>query len=335
MKKVVIIGPYTSIGGVSIHIRRLMLLLKEYYVFQIINESPSKSSDSNVLNIREGNVFKYFEAICSAEIAHIHSGIYWLRFIHVLFSKLLFKQVILTIHSYRNKSLSEKILTHLSIFFSNNLIIVSEEIRDALRIREHPILPAFIPPAINNEEKLPEDLIQLIKSKENKQIISANAFQIATFNNEDLYGIDMCIDCARYFRKNKIDAYIIFIIASLQNGKELFSMYSQSIQNEKLEDYIILYPKPISFVRLILKSNIILRPTNTDGDALTIREALYLNKPVIASDVVKRPRGTTLFKTRDFADLINKLESILQHSSKKLHNSSKIDYKEIYRKIYS
>jgi hypothetical protein len=55
----------------------------------------------------------------------------------------------------------------------------------------------------------------------------------------------------------------------------------------------------------------VIRPTNTDGDSLTIREGLYLNKIVLASDVVQRPEGTKLFKTRNAMDLFEQMKLLI------------------------
>ena len=59
------------------------------------------------------------------------------------------------------------------------------------------------------------------------------------------------------------------------------------------------------------KVNLSIRPTITDGDAISIREALYFNCEVIASDVVKRPEGTVYFKCRDIDDLYYQTSKIL------------------------
>jgi len=49
------------------------------------------------------------------------------------------------------------------------------------------------------------------------------------------------------------------------------------------------------------------RPTLADGDALTVREALALGTPCVASDVTARPEGTIVFRTGDADDLADKL----------------------------
>lgn len=49
------------------------------------------------------------------------------------------------------------------------------------------------------------------------------------------------------------------------------------------------------------------RPTLADGDALTVREALALGTPCVASDACARPEGTIVFRAGHAADLAAKL----------------------------
>ena len=44
-----------------------------------------------------------------------------------------------------------------------------------------------------------------------------------------------------------------------------------------------------------------MRPTRTDGDAVSIREAMHFGRPVVASDAVPRPEGVVTFPSRDQA----------------------------------
>jgi glycosyltransferase involved in cell wall biosynthesis len=53
---------------------------------------------------------------------------------------------------------------------------------------------------------------------------------------------------------------------------------------------------------------IYVRPTRTEGDAVSVREALLMGVPVVASDVVGRPEGTVLASDgEDLADVLRKL----------------------------
>ena len=70
-----------------------------------------------------------------------------------------------------------------------------------------------------------------------------------------------------------------------------------------------------------------MRPTNTDGDANSLREALYFEVSSIASDAAARPDGTILFKNRDANDFISKVKHILDNytSSKKKLKTLKLE----------
>ncbi|MCY1014380.1 glycosyltransferase family 4 protein [Pyxidicoccus sp. MSG2] len=54
---------------------------------------------------------------------------------------------------------------------------------------------------------------------------------------------------------------------------------------------------------LMARSDAFLRPTTHDGDSISVREALALGVPCVASDVCVRPEGTRVFATEDAQDL--------------------------------
>jgi hypothetical protein len=62
-----------------------------------------------------------------------------------------------------------------------------------------------------------------------------------------------------------------------------------------------------------MKSNIFVRPTNTDGDAVSLREALYFKIPSVVSDAVSRPEGSVLFRNRDVNDFTLKVRDALDN----------------------
>jgi glycosyltransferase involved in cell wall biosynthesis len=62
---------------------------------------------------------------------------------------------------------------------------------------------------------------------------------------------------------------------------------------------------------LIAGADVVVRSTFVDGDAITVREALSLGVPVVASDTAFRPDGVTLFRKGDAADLSAKLVAVL------------------------
>jgi glycosyltransferase involved in cell wall biosynthesis len=62
---------------------------------------------------------------------------------------------------------------------------------------------------------------------------------------------------------------------------------------------------------LLQEADVVVRSTFADGDAITVREALNLGVPVVASDTDFRPAGVVLFKKGDATDLVEKLTGVL------------------------
>jgi glycosyltransferase involved in cell wall biosynthesis len=62
---------------------------------------------------------------------------------------------------------------------------------------------------------------------------------------------------------------------------------------------------------LFKKADLMVRPTFMDAYGVSIEEALYFGCPAVASNVCKRPKGTIIFKNRDFKDFFEKCKKIL------------------------
>ena len=311
-KKYLQIGPYSAIGGVSVHIKRLSELLEDYYSFSFIDESPLLDTNQEVYNLRRLNIFEYIKLVNNTCIVHIHSGIWWLRCLHILVGFLFRKKTIVTIHSLSNlRTRFSVIITRFFLMFASKIVVVNKEISKKIKTKKCIVVHAFIPPNIEKEENLPIEVLDILEQNKHKKIIVSNAFKLVFHNNEDLYGLDLIIELARSVKKEKKNYKIIFIVASKDEKLNLIEYYTQIIKDEGLKEIISLIAHPLSFVRLMIESDLVVRATNTDGDALTVREALYLNRLVIASDVINRPKGTVLFQNRNSKDLIKKIKDTL------------------------
>jgi glycosyltransferase involved in cell wall biosynthesis len=72
-------------------------------------------------------------------------------------------------------------------------------------------------------------------------------------------------------------------------------------------------------------SDIMLRTTWYDGDAISVREALQLGVPVIASDNGMRPEGTHLIPARNLDALVAIAEKILHNPPPRISVASESD----------
>ena len=71
-------------------------------------------------------------------------------------------------------------------------------------------------------------------------------------------------------------------------------------------------------LHLINDADILLRTTLFDGDAISVREALFLNTPVIATDTGARPEGVHLIGIGDKGELIKKIKEVASAGAQKL-----------------
>jgi len=339
MPTLLLIGPLPEPkGGISIHIQRLGRLLEKDFKVRYIDESRVIKPD--LYNVRSKKIPPYLQLIRSADIVHIQSSLTVLRCFHLLIAKLLFrKHVLVTIHSIWGKSASELGLLRLVLKLADKVIVVNSDIKDKLGQVNTVVQPAFIPPDLDTEPELPGQVSRWLEKQQeqSRKIIAANAFRIELHEGQDLYGIDLCIEMMRRLVHDEgLQVSLVFIISSLDRAGNKLEEYLKQIKEWELEDNILLACINLSFVRLLTHSDIVLRPTCTDGDALTIREALYFNIPVIASDVVTRPKGTVLFRNRDAIDMSEKVSRVLADNETPAATTHDRDYyRELYRTLYT
>lgn len=309
------IGPVPPpVGGVSIHIKRLSKLIENDFSIDFVDESSQIKDD--YFNLRTYNLLKYLKKVIKSDLIYIHSGKQQLVIFHILIGRLFNKRIILTVHAY--PKISKDLSTSIDSFFysfAHKIIVVNAIIPDRVKLPadRYTVKYAFLPPSMEEEPELPDQLLKWLdeRKKLGETIISANAYQLKIHNSQDLYGLDLCIEVAQRMIKKGFQVSFVFVVSSIDKNRDLFENYQTMIKNGNFQDRFVLLNEELSFVKLITFSDIILRPTNTDGDALTIREALYLGKRVIASDVIPRPEGTILFRNRDSIDLENKIIELI------------------------
>lgn len=329
--KILLIGPYLPpYGGVSVHISRLIKLLQNEFDLDFIDESPVRKED--YFNIRSLNFFKYIKKIAASDVVYIHSGTNVLRCIHIITGKVLLKKVILVLHGFSSKPNKFNAYVNGKIYnITNRIVVANRNIADVFGLSEHRYIvkEAFLPPDISKEPPLPVEVKELIlrKKEEGKIIICANASRLDKYENQDLYGVDMCIELAHRLKAKHVSFFFIFILSSIRPYKEVFLQYQNTIKTLNLEGEFWLLHQKLSFVKIMELSNVVVRPTNTDGDSLTIREGLFLGKKVIASDAVTRPAGTIEFQTRNPDDFEAKFKKfIIDNISLKEKTAETINY---------
>lgn len=323
--RIILIGAYPPpYGGVSVHIQRLQdHLLNNGFSCTVVDFSYSRKDAQNVVNARDPESWR---CIGSRDIVHFHSsGIDFKKSSTFLLLSMLCKirksRFIVTFHSLRSNSRASerfnKIMLNLCLKFGSHYIAVSSAIRDKLISLDVDssgisVIPAFFPPMIKQQDidVISQNVWYFIRN--HWPIISANAFRLCFYNAQDLYGVDMCIELCAKLRE--IYPEIGFILCLSEIGdSEYYDKLRKRIVKEGLVRHFSFLTQACHFYPIMMKSDLFVRPTNTDGDAISVREALYFKIPALTSDAVPRPEGVVLFKNRDINDFASKTKAVLSN----------------------
>lgn len=276
------------IGGITIHVKRLREILTR-------NQIPHLFFD-----YRKERLSSLLPMIRKCKFVHLHAFSPYFKVTVLFLCKALRKPIVVTFHENidNKKSLGSFINrivlknASLSIVINEQSLLCSRKITDkTVRI------PAYIEPEAPGEDG---KISLLVKSQKNsgRKVFCTNASDVGFRpGGFEVYGI---INLVEIFSALKEYSLII----SDPSGN-----YAPFIQKKygQLPPNIGVLSFQHDFTRVIQESDAVLRATCTDGDSLTVKEALFFRKPVIASDVVDRPEGTIVYKYGDNSDLTEKI----------------------------
>jgi glycogen(starch) synthase len=312
MLKLLLVGPFPPPhGGVSVHVLTLQeLLLKSGMACRVLNISRGAPRSDRYVSVR-GSVhfmlllFGYSFRGWSLHV-HIngHNVKSWLVALAAGLAGVIGRRsrtAMLTIHSgmspaYLRGGRSARFLAWMTSAFYRHIIAVNSEIGDSLRFLPVPenriqVFPAFFP-AGRTLGSLPDGFEEW--AREHNPVLSTALF----FRPE--YGFALLVQALAELRKKHPRLGCVV-------------MGDSEFRPEGLDPHIYAIGDVThqSCLAVIERSDIFVRPTFSDGDAISVREAIALGTPVVASDVVRRPAGTLCFKTGDPMDLASKIDSLL------------------------
>ena len=217
---------------------------------------------------------------------------------------------ILTLHSgmvpgyLETAPLWRRRLTALTCSLYRQIICVSSEIRSALVLlgvesQRLEILPAFLS---TEEPEVPVEPWLAEWIARHRPLFSTVLF----FRPE--YGFDVLV--AGLTRLGRL--YPSFGCLVMGSGEQRAEA-EKRVRDAGLEERILLLGDVDheDCLALLSASDVFLRPTFEDGDSISVREALSLGVPVVASRVGTRPAGAILFHPGDVDELIAKVRMAL------------------------
>lgn len=281
MKRLSIVGalPESSfIGGVTIHVQRLLRNLDSRGI-------DYEFCDYKAIGVYRACLFILRHRGC----VHIHVTNPILLLLYVACCKMTLSRCIFTLHANHGRftGVKELCLT-MALHLADVPVLINEKSYEVYKKinRNAKLIPAFIPPL--SEPPLSDDVKSVVAMcKDRKRpIVSTNASKYsADKDGNDIYGIDFLVS---YFSSQP--DYTL-LISDPKNA------YSQRIS--QTTGNIFFLNKPHSYYELLKLVDVFVRNTSTDGDALSVKEALSLGVPTLCSDCVDRPSGVILFKYSD------------------------------------
>ena len=273
------------------------------HIKRLLDFLQKNNFNFDFVDYKNKSILSLIKEIISHKIVHLHITNPFVMLFLCVIAKIAFTKVILTLHGNLGRY----------NWLKNSLvnIVVSKYI------------PAFIPPILST--KLDDNIIELLKYLEStkKTICSTNAYNISYDNKgRDIYGIDFLIH-----EFVSLSTYVLIISDPSGNYKKRYP--------EKLPNiYFIEYPH--NYFELLKHISVFIRYTTTDGDSLSVKEALFLNRKVVCTDVVDRPSGVALCKLYDpnsFIEALTMPQRNIESSTNGILKNSAIDILELYKSL--
>ena len=301
MTSIVIVGAYPPpVGGTSIHIQRLHELLKGSHRYNPIVIDPYQPPSVDITSNPISNVHKTGPLgiisllkvvikikVMQPDIIHFHVSA-MTKFIFAGPIFLLFKpsnsKTVITIHAgslideLQERNIFIRLLAKYLMLNFDKIIAVNKSLTKFLiklgcNSEDVYTVPAFLPPTIASTFELSSAVTNIHNIK--KRIIISSGYCIP------LYGLDIIANAfakSDYIRENY---YLVLCLYHTYNEwylKKLNQILS------KVPDSLIMKDLDSEHFNFMLKnSSIYVRATDTDGDAVAIREANYYGLSVVAS----------------------------------------------------
>lgn len=305
-------------GGVSVYLRRLIEMLSKdgysvggYYMIERDNEmSPELFDRWSWLEtyLFPVKIFRFIFQMRKYRIIHSHLGLEAMVYLWTI-KKVLKKKIVITIHNsmvkhyYDNTNMINKMFLRL-MAEDNGVcwIAVSEEGRaqmESLPVRFAStvyVIPAYIP-AIETDLSLCESMDAYLSAHSKNLAFYGHSFM--TNQGEDIYGYKEMLLIFKDVKARYNNVGLVYCIADISDENAVSGLLSFA-QSLDLDKDIYWQLGSISNMALLWERiDVYVRPTSTDGDSVSIREALESGAQVVASAVCKRPEQCYCFPGGD------------------------------------
>lgn len=315
--RVVLVGPTPPPwGGVSVHIKRVSAHMDEANIPHWILSTTAMEESGSIISLGTSKVFALLRnlrslggrtvvvhsselhgllvaVLCSFSGAHVAQHFHNCRALTV------------ASRSWLRRGLVRLLLGRLDRAYAVNGVIAETlgAIQPKLKVVE---LHAFVPPST---EELSQASVALDLPV---GVFAVGWCGIVAGERAEIYGFDFFLEVLEILR---LKGWPVVGVIGASDGSSL-DRVRPSIQDcvSRLRHALVFVPELDPFVAYMPALSVFVRPTTTDGDALSIREAISLGVPVVASSVVSRPGSCRTFPLGDRESCANLVIDIFSNS---------------------
>ena len=310
--RVVQLGPWPPpFGGVQTHLVALRRRMDDAGVpNQVVNiTSAPESGAPGVHYPRSAAALLRTLLSVPADIIHLHLGGHLsgrLLALAALCTSLPGRRSVLTFHSGgypsspAGQSASPRTLRGRILRRFDRIVVVNRELEQLFvrfgcapsRIRV--ILPHPHPDRAAAEREVLEPGLEAFRRAHDPLLVSVNLL-------EPEYDIALQIDALAAIRDGHPQAGLVVVGSGSQDGEIRRVAASSPVAEHTLVTGDVAHGQTLA---LILRAGALLRTTRFDGDSISVREALALGTPVVATDTGMRPDGCHLFPVGSLSGLV-------------------------------
>ena len=311
--KLAILGPVPPpYGGIAVHVERLIPYLeREGIDFVVYNTGGPTQAPGTIESVAKRKKWWFFRYLLTAREPVVYMlNVKWQALLGTwALSRLRGKKVVLSLQGddlrviLDSGSLLVRNMLLRTFHAATHVVVASQHLYDHLMslgdfAGKTTIIPAFIPPSRCDGAEASDEIKEFCSS--HSPVILATGASVPRSNGIDLYGIDMTLELADRLRSEYPKVGVLWsLLEFTSNDPALSDEFRARVKQRGLEKHW-LFSRPLDvFYPVYELVDILVRPTLSDGDSLSVREALHFGVPTVASDAAPRPEGTIVFPNRD------------------------------------
>jgi len=217
---------------------------------------------------------------------------------------------VITLHSgllpdYLAHSLSRRVFARMALAGYSRVVAVSEAVREALVRCGVPAEKILVYPAFCGSQVRPGEVTpEIQRARERRKTLLAMAH-----HPSPVYGRALMFRALRRIADERPGVGLA-VFGPGTRSEEFIRDARESGVESLLENLWEL--EHDQALALMARCDAFIRPTTHDGDAISVREALALGVPCVASDVCVRPLGAYTFRAGDAVDLAAQVHHALE-----------------------